>query len=40
LRELAKAQAKQAAGLMTAAFVKDADAFVHSMIVEGSKPMR
>jgi hypothetical protein len=40
LRELAKAEAKQAARLMSAAHVKDADAFVDSIIVAGSKPMR
>jgi TPR repeat protein len=40
LQELAKAQAKQAARLMSAAHVKDTDAFVDSIIVEGSKPMR
>jgi hypothetical protein len=40
LRERATAQVKQAARLMSAAHVKDADAFVDSFIVEGSKPMR
>lgn len=40
LRERATAQVKQAARLMSAADVKDADVFVDSFIVEGSKPMR
>jgi TPR repeat protein len=40
LRERAEAQAKQAARLMSAAHVKDTDAFVDSVIAEGTKPMR
>ena len=39
-RELANVQAKQAARLMSVAHVKDTEAFVDSIIVERSKPMR
>ena len=40
LRERAEAQAKLVARLMSAAHVKDTDAFVDSVIVEGAKTMR
>ena len=39
LRKRAEAEAKLAARLMSAAHVKDTDAFVDAVIVEGAKPM-